>query len=134
ELADFLRGEIEAGRITMATHIAHVTPYILLYQDVVLFSVYTGINDDLYVAGYVFDRSVAGGRFRPAEEVNDRITNRPPPYLLLHELTANGTKLYDKLPELPPELLNGYEEVFNQKGVRLLRRTAASSGQLQADR
>ena len=38
-------------------------------MDNVLFSVYTGINDDGYVARYEFDRSIAGGRLHPIADL-----------------------------------------------------------------
>lgn len=120
ELAELLRSEIAAGRITLATHIVHVSPDTILYQDNVLFSVYTGINADGYLAKYEFDRSIAGGRLRPIEKLDAALAARPP-YIVLHEATANAKKLYDLMPPIPPEALQGYDEIFNRAGVRLLR-------------
>ncbi|MBI3770608.1 MAG: hypothetical protein HY271_19230 [Deltaproteobacteria bacterium] len=120
ELVDVLRAEIAAGRITLATHIVHLAPDILLYQDNVLFSVYTGINDDGYLANYEFDRSIAGGRLHPIAQLDAALAKRPP-YIVLHESTSNGRKLYDVMPRLPSEVLQDYEEIFNRDGVRLLR-------------
>lgn len=125
-LADILRGEIAAGRITLATHVVHLEPYLILYQDNLLFSVYTGVNDDCYVARYEFDRSIAGGRLRPATQIEAALAQRPP-YVAIHETTAQALKLYDSMPELPPEVLQEYEELLNRDGVRLLRhRTLAT--------
>jgi hypothetical protein len=122
-LAQVLRDEVAAGRITLATHVVQAGPYILLYQDNVIFAVYTGINSDGYVADYKFDRSIAGGRLRPAEELPARLAEHPP-YVVLHEHTKNATHLYDKMAPLPPDALAGYDEIFNQDGVRLFRSKA----------
>jgi hypothetical protein len=119
ELIEILRGEIAAGRITPATHVVHVTPYIYLYKDTVLFSVYTGINDDLYVAGFIFDRSTAGGRFYPVEKLEAALAERPP-YVVVHDVTADGRTLADELPELPAAV-GEYEVLLDRDGVRLLR-------------
>jgi len=118
ELVDVLSGEIAAGRITLATHISHLTPYIYMYLDTVLFSVFTGINDDLYVSGYVFDQSNAGGRFYPAQKIHDALA-RHPPYVVIHDVTSNGTRLAATFPDALE--LNDYDVIFERDGVRLLR-------------
>jgi hypothetical protein len=119
-LMDVLRAEIAAGRITIGTHIVHLSPAIYLYKDVVLFSVYTGIDDDPYISDYKPDRAMAGGRIRPIEEVHALLAARPrPPYVVVHDQTAEGTKLAETYADLPD--FAGYEELFNRDGVRLLR-------------
>jgi hypothetical protein len=94
-----------------------------MYRDVVLFSVYTGINDDPYIANYVADRSSDGGRIRPIEKALEVLAEQPP-YVLVHDTTTEGTKLKDLVPGLPE--LTDYEELFNRDGVRLLRARRAS--------
>jgi len=111
ELAEVLRGEVAAGRITPATHVVHLSAFVSLYQDVLLFSVYTGINDDPYLTNHVFNPSDAGSRLRPIEEVHARLAERPP-YVVIHN---------EPSVQLAPEALHGYEEIFNRDGVRLLR-------------
>jgi hypothetical protein len=111
ELIAVLRAEIAAGRITTATHIVELSPRVYLYGDNLLYSVYTGINADSYLADHPFDASVAGSRLRPAAEVPARLAQRPP-YIVIHS---------DPIP-VPPEALLGYTEVFNRDDIRLLRK------------
>jgi len=122
-LAQVLRDEVAAGRITVDTHVVQVGPYIILYQDNVVFSVYTGIDSDGYVAGYIFDRSIAGGRLRPAEQFPARLAEHPP-YVVVHEHTKNATALSDKMAALPADAFRDYDEIFNQDGVVLYRAKA----------
>jgi hypothetical protein len=110
ELIAVLRAEIAAGRITTATHIVELSPRVYLYGDNLLYSVYTGINGDPYLADHPFDASIAGSRLRPAAEAPQRLAQRPP-YVVIHN---------DAIP-LPPEALQGYTEVFNRDEIRLLR-------------
>jgi len=110
ELIAVLRAEIAAGRITTATHIVELSPRVYLYGDNLLYSVYTGINGDPYLADHPFDASTAGSRLRPAAEVPARLAERPP-YVVIYN---------DAIP-LPPEALQGYTEVFNRDHIRLLR-------------
>jgi len=117
-LMDTLRAEIAAGRVTLATHIAHLSPIIYLYRDVVLFSVFVGINDDIFMAQYQPDPSIAGGRIRPAERFRDALAARPP-YLVIHDVTANAERLDKTLVEQLP--LDDYEQIFADGGVRLYR-------------
>jgi hypothetical protein len=119
EIADILRGEIAAGRVTLATHVVHLTPHVILYQDNVLFSVYAGVNDDGYVERYEFDRSIAGGRLRPIADLPKALAQKPP-YIVVHESTANAEKLSES-QKLSPEVLHEYDELLNRDGVRLLR-------------
>jgi hypothetical protein len=118
-IIDILRAEVAAGRITTATHVVHVTPYIYLYKDTAHYAAFTGINDDLYVAEYVFDRSNAGGRFYPGERIREAMEARPP-YVVVQDETADGRKLADALPELPAALAE-YEVLLARDGIRLLR-------------
>jgi len=110
ELAQLIRDEIAAGRITMDTHIVHIRPKILLYQDNLLFSVYTGVNGDTYPHEHVFDRSIAGSRIRPTSEVPERLATRPP-YVAIHK---------NPLP-LPPDALRGYTQIFDRDEIQLYR-------------
>lgn len=120
-LFDVLRAEIAAGRITRTTHLVHLTPYVILYQDVALPAVFTGITEDLYVAGYVWDRSNAAGRFYPAAKVHEALATRPP-YVLIHDRTLNGATLQTSFPDALA--LDGYTTLFTRDGIRLLRRNA----------
>src|SRR5208337_992422 len=45
-LVDRLKGEIAAGRITLATHVLHITHDVIVNRGFNRFSVFTGINDD----------------------------------------------------------------------------------------
>lgn len=110
ELAQLIRDEIAAGRITMDTHIVHIGPKILLYADNLLFPVYTGVNGDTFPHEHVFDRSIAGSRLTPTSELPKRLATRPP-YVAIHK---------DPLP-LPPDALRGYTEIFNKDNVKLYR-------------
>jgi len=125
-LIDILRDEIAAGRITPATHVVHVTPYVYLYKDAVHFALYTGINDDLYVADYTFDRATAGGRFYQLAKLPAALEARPP-YVVVHDVTIDERKLADTLPELPA-VLDEYEVLFQRDGLRLLRHPDHASG------
>ncbi len=126
-LADVLRAEVAAGRITLDTHVVQLGPYILLYQDNVVFALYTGITSDGYVAGYLFDRSIAGGRLRPAERFLARLAERPP-YVVVHESTKNGTRLFDAMPPLPGDAFAAYDEIYAADGVRLYRAKSLAPG------
>ncbi len=117
KLRDILLDEVAAGRITPATHIAQLEPYVILYQDTVLFTVYTGINGDTYVQDWKLDRSTAAGRFYPIEQFAKRLETDPPPYVVIHERTLNARALRT-VPPLP----EGYEELLAEDGVRLWRR------------
>lgn len=113
-LNEKLRDEILAGRITTATHIVHVTSHTIMWQDVLLFSVYTGIDDDLYVvkpAAGLGQGGTAGGRLRPVSMLPAAIAKFPA-YVVVHN-------------DPPPELslpLNGYDQIFNEGRIRLYRR------------
>jgi hypothetical protein len=124
ELAEVLRREVAAGRITLATHVVHLGPYQILYKDNLLFSVYTGINDDGYIAGYQFDWSIAGGRLRPIEQLGERLAEHPP-YVAIHQRNDPGAP--DNVDPTPFATgLEGYTEIFNRDNVRLLRYDGAA--------
>jgi hypothetical protein len=118
QLSALLRDEVNAGRITAATHIVHLSPYIYLYRDNVLFSVFVGINDDLFVADYTYEPSTAGGRFRPIAEAVTVLTQRPA-YVVIHERMTDGRTLNEAFVQALP--LAGYEVLMDDDGVRLLR-------------
>ncbi len=118
-LYEMLRTEVAAGRITSATHIVHLRPYIYLYQDTVIFSVFVGINDDLFIAGYHPDPSILGGRIRPIEEAAAAIVTRRPTYVVIHERTHSGQALEPEVVAALP--VTGYEVLMDEDGVRLLR-------------
>jgi hypothetical protein len=108
-LYDLLRLEVEAGRVTADTHIVHVAPIVYLFQDTILFSVFVGINGDLYMANYMPDKSIVGGRVRPIEMAPDVIAKRPR-YVVVHEKTHSGHALTPEVLESLP--LEGYEEMM----------------------
>jgi hypothetical protein len=117
---DVLRAEIRAGRITTGTHIVHVTPHTIMFEDVLLFSLYTGIDDDLYIVQQadLNEGTTAGSRLHPISMLSAALAKRPP-YFVVHG-------------QAPPSLslpLAGYDEIFNRGGVRLFRRHDLSSGQ-----
>ena len=113
-LNDVLRDEIRAGRITTATHIVHVTQHTIMFEDVLLFSLYTGIDDDLYIiqpAASLDEGTTAGSRLHPIRMLPYALAVRPS-YLVVHG-------------EAPPSLTlppDGYDEIYNRGGVRLFRR------------
>jgi len=114
-LNDLVRDEIAAGRITAATHIVHLTPHTLMGKNVVLFSLFTGVDDDPYVADRTYRLDVgatAGGRLRRADpDTIGQVLAAHPPYVVIHG---------DPLP-LPADALTGYDELLNRDDVRLLR-------------
>jgi hypothetical protein len=115
ELIELVRGEIAAGRITADTHIVHLTPHTLMGKNVVLFSVYTGVDDDTYVADQTYRLDIgatAGSRLRRAEpETIQEVLAGRPPYVVIH----------DDPVALPADALADYEELLNRGDVRLLR-------------
>jgi hypothetical protein len=122
EVARLLMTEVDAGRITFDTHVLHVEPYVVLYEDVVLFSIYTGINDDTYVvADWEPDISNVGGRIYPRRELPAALAKRPP-YVVVHDRTKNARTLPEVGAEMVATALPDYEEIFADDGVRVLRR------------
>ena len=114
-LNDLVRDEIAAGRITAATHIVHLTPHTLMGKNVVLFSVFTGVDDDPYVADRTYRLDLgatAGSRLRRAEpETIAAVLAAHPPYVVIH-----GNPL-----ALAADALADYDELLNRDDVRLLR-------------
>jgi hypothetical protein len=110
ELVRVLQGEVAAGRITTATHVAHITGEISSWK-LLPFPVFTGINDDP-IALHYDPNSLwnAGSRVRGPSAIRDLVT-APPPYILLQT-------------ELPPDytLPSGYATIFHSGAIRLLRR------------
>ncbi|MGC1190692.1 MAG: hypothetical protein WA861_08885, partial [Candidatus Binatus sp.] len=114
-LSEALRAEIRAGRITTATHIVHVTPHATIWHDVLLHSVYTGIDDDIYVIhpdGDLSKGGYAGSRMRPIAMLPAALA-RNPPYIVVFQEPPPSLSL-------PPR---GYDEIFNDdETIRLYRR------------
>jgi len=119
-LSEALRAEVRAGRITPATHIVHVTPQAVVWQDVLLHSVFTGIDDDIYVIhpdGDLSKGGYAGSRMRPIAMLPAALTKNPPYIVVFNEPPP--------LLSLPPR---GYEEIFHDdETIRLFRRDDLSS-------
>jgi hypothetical protein len=91
-----------------------------MWQDVVLFSVYTGVDDDLYVenpSGPLDQGGTAGSRLHPVSMLPDAIAKRPP-YIVVHNDPPAGMTL-------PPP---GYDVIFNEDNIRLFRRDDLSPG------
>jgi hypothetical protein len=120
-LSEALRAEIRAGRITTQTHIVHVTPRAIIWQDVLLHSVYTGIDDDIYVQypdGDLNKGGYAGSRMRPIEMLPAALAANPPYVVVFNDP--------------PPSLslpLPGYQEIFHDddETIHLFRRDDLSS-------
>jgi hypothetical protein len=111
-LIDRLRDEIDAGRITAVTHVAHVAPDAVIWRDELLYSLYLGIDDDLYLINPGGDLTAgpsAGSRMHPA--FAEALAPRPP-YVVVYQQAPPGLAM-------PPQ---GYEEIFRQDGIRLFRR------------
>ncbi len=117
-LYELLRAEVAAGRLTADVHIPHVAPIVYMFQDTILYSVFVGIHDDLYMADYQWNASIDGGRVRPIQEAAAAIAKRPP-YVVIHERTHSGHALKPEVLDALP--LDGYEVMMNDDGVRLLR-------------
>ena len=127
KLSDVLRGEIKAGRITMATHIVHVTPQVIIWQDNLLHSVFTGVNDDIYVINPVSDLSTtasAGSRTKPTTELPAALAKHPP-YIVVFRQPPS-------FMSLPPE---GYQKIFGDNdNFRLYRRDDLEPKSMQTAR
>ncbi len=110
-LLDVLDQEISAGRITVDTHILHLTGRSI-WSSFVQYAAFTGINDD--TVEYYYDPHYLyywGGRVRPATEF-DAAMAQGPPYVLLDIEPPDETRF-------PPD---GYKEIFRQGDLRLFRR------------
>ena len=126
ELSKVLLEEIRSGRITTATHIVHVSPNSIMWQDVLLFSMYTGIEDDLYLMNpdpKLGEGPTAGSRLYPVSMLPDAIAKHPP-YIVIHNDAPAGLTL-------PPP---GYDQIFNKDRVRLFRRDDLSPGATTSSR
>lgn len=114
-LSEALRTEVRAGRITPATHMIHVTPHATIWQDVLLHSVFTGIDDDIYVIhpdGDLSKGGYAGSRMRPISKLPTALAGNPP-YIVVFQQPPPSLSL-------PPR---GYEEIFrDDETIRLYRR------------
>ncbi len=119
-LVRFLKKEQAAGRITTGTHILHLTHDVTVLGSFNRFAVFTGINDDPVVYYIpetdIFYGYVAGSRVRMVSELGEAIAQQPP-YILEQVSPPPG------MPDRPP----GYQEVFHQGELRLLRRTGMLS-------
>jgi hypothetical protein len=110
-LVSLLDGEIQAGRITPATHVLHLTSDIL-YWRLVQFPAFTGINDDPYESRHdPDDWWEAGGRVRGWDALPAALAQRPP-YILM---------------QVPPPAwmwrkLGDYEPIFHRGSLMLFRR------------
>jgi hypothetical protein len=110
-LVAVLEREVQAGKITPATHIMHLTDTTTAW-GLAQVAVFTGIDDDPldyhYDPGNIFQ---AGSRVRGLGDLPNALAQRPP-YILEQAPPPRG--LAD-----PP---NGYVEIFNRGGYRLYRR------------
>jgi len=110
-LVDVLNREIEAGRITLSTHIVHLTDSIN-YWIMLQYPVFTGINDNpVDYEGQSRNVMIAGGRVRGMDQLQAELA-RNPPYIL--EQVAPPSWMAQ-----PPA---GYVEIFTQGKLRLFRR------------
>jgi hypothetical protein len=115
DLSAALRKEIAAGRITSHTHIVHVTPKAIIWQDVLLHSVYTGIDDDIYVIhpdGDLTRGAYANSRMRPISDLPQALASNPP-----YVVSYNEAQNFLTLPA------GKYQEIFTEDGIHLFRRS-----------
>src|SRR5579862_9684653 len=115
DLSNTLREEIAAGRITTRTHIVHVTPKAIIWQDVLLHSLYTGIDDDIYVIqpdGDLTRGAYANSRMHPISDLPDALAANPP-----YVVSYNEAESMVSLPA------GKYQEIFAKDGIHLYRRS-----------
>jgi len=115
DLSAALRKEIAAGRITSGTHIVHVTPKAIIWQDVLLHSVFTGIDDDLYVVhpdGDLSRGASANSRMKPIEDLPQALASNP-----AYIVSYNEAQNWVSLPA------GKYDEIFTENGIHLFRRS-----------
>ncbi|MGH7881201.1 MAG: hypothetical protein ACREQD_17130, partial [Candidatus Binataceae bacterium] len=111
ELIHTLNAEIDAGRITPATHILHLTESISSYS-LVQFSILTGINDDPLEYRHDPNNQWEGGsRVRGLDSLRDAMAAAPP-YILTQVPPPAG--FGD-----PPA---GYDRLLDEGAVQLYRR------------
>lgn len=115
--------DIRAGRATLDTHVAVVTPGIWMFTDTPLVAVYTGLNADNYVGNWRLDRSTAGGRFYPLDALPEALA-RGVPYVAFLDVTAQGRRLDELMPD--PDLV-AYELLYEGGAMRLFRRRAGDA-------
>ncbi len=109
-LVDVLNREREAGRITLSTHVLHLTDSIN-YWIILQCPVFTGINDDVMdYEDQSRNGSIAGGRVRGMDQLQAELAKQPP-YIL--EQIAPPSWMAQ-----PPA---GYVEIFRQGKLRLFR-------------
>ncbi len=115
-LVDFLNREIDAGRITMHTHILHLTRNAER-PDFIQYSAFTGIDDDPIEYSYDPNNQFhSGSRIRPISYLPEALARRPE--YVLDELSA--------LPGVDDSLA-GYELVFRRDRARLFRRRGSAN-------
>jgi hypothetical protein len=113
-LIDKIRDEIDAGRVTAATHVIHVAPESIAWKDELLYSLYTGIDDDIYVVKpeeSLGKGDTAQSRMHPAKLLPAAMRERPPYLVVYRQATPQGMTL-------PPP---GYDEIFHRGDIRLFR-------------
>lgn len=110
-LLKVLRSEIEAGRITTATHILHICDTISSWT-LVQFPIFTGINDDPIEIHHDPNNLWEGGsRVRGIDDLGAAMSARPP-YILSQDL---------RWP-LSGSSLPGYLMIYDAGPLRLFRR------------
>ena len=104
-----------------------MTPEVIIWQDNLLYSVFTGINGGIYVIHPFSDLSTtasAGSRTKPISEL-PRALAKHPPYIAVFR-------------QPPPYLWSapeGYREIFrDDEGFRLYRRDDLEPKSMQAAR
>jgi hypothetical protein len=113
-LINKLRDEIHAGRITATTHVIHVVPESVIWKDELLYSLYLGIDDDLYLSNPDHNLNVgptADSRMHPIIMLPEALAAHPPYIVVYHQ-----APVWMKLP--PAD----YEEIFQQGDLHLFRR------------
>jgi len=109
-----LREEVQAGRITPATHVLHLVYDVSPYSKWVRFSVFTGINDDPVVVVPTEDQwptFMAGSRAKPIAHLKEEMAKHPA--YVMTELPTQA------VPELGAR---DYLLLFDSGGIKLYRR------------
>jgi len=111
ELVRTLEREAAAGRITTATHIAHINDDASSWT-LLQYPVFTGIDDDPIELNHDPNNMwTAGSRVRGPEAIAELGTTRPA-YIFVQTLLPPGTTLPD-----------GYDTIYREGPMRLLRRS-----------
>ncbi len=109
-VVDILNREISAGRITMATHVAHVHLLPPTWESPAEFALFTGINDDpVYKDLEPNFPLFAGSRQRSIEQFVATLAEGAP-YILDERALPQGM------------IYPGYEEIFDSEHLHLFRR------------